>query len=497
MKKILLISCCILFSASTQAQVKTFNKYFGIHKVENYALLVTPYANDDIAAFAQANFGSVGDTTKTYLEFLRMNKDGDVLYLKKFNSKYSTGGTSAVATKDNGMIIFTKIILQIKRRAKYIGAALIKFDQNGNIEWSKLFKSQHYPHMRPCGIIETKDGNFAIHYNLSKDYLGGNVVGAMKVSPTGKLIWHKSYDLDVGFFEYYEGGSIVEGPNGKIIIGGSLLCPYDDCFIPYNGILMSFDANGKMEKHFRIPGKNENEFNIYQLFYNNQKLIIYGDYVFEVDLNSLHTLQGTSMRAPYFFLRKYPALRPTQFLNYSYLSDGSLAILYKYYVTSRHPYQIQVVKYDSLSRICPTYEEVPLYTDTSTKKFQVEKLIAHYVKDTMAIEDLAFTEYTMDPVVTICEGYVPENFIAKTNKDQASPVSIYPNPVKDILHIKNLDARQNYQLSISNNMGYVFKQTMTNKANAYDWNLSGMKAGMYFLSIRSGEKNIRLIFMKE
>ncbi len=501
MRKIFTISCLLFFSLALQAQVKTFNKYFGTKSTENYPLDITILANNDLAIFAKVNDGERGDTLNSYLEYLRIDQNGKVIFLKKYFLFYSFSRTRAAATPDNGLIVFTRLYIYRRKRTFDKGAALIKFDKDGNVEWTKYIYSQHYLLIYPYDIIVASDGNYVMQYNLNDDYLESNRVGVMKVSPSGELIWNNTTAIYHSFFTTYEGNTIVEGPNGKIIVAGTFVCQYDDCFIPYNGILLSYDQNGVLEKHYRIPGKNYYEFEIFKVFYTDQKLVVYGDYVFEIDLNTTKTVHGTYMTLPNFALRKYPSVRPfaynDPYYHYCYLQDGSFISIDQYRLDSRYPYQIQVLKTDSLSRTCPTFEGKGIDTNAPTKNFQVYNLEISAIEDSIKFLNLEVSEVPMDSVITVCEGVVPEGLAKQNAETKPTKISIYPNPVNDILHIRNLDPHQNYQLSISTSLGNVVRQATANKVNVYDWQVGGLKEGMYYLSIRSGDKNIRLLFMKE
>ncbi|MFZ1798312.1 MAG: T9SS type A sorting domain-containing protein, partial [Chitinophagaceae bacterium] len=99
---------------------------------------------------------------------------------------------------------------------------------------------------------------------------------------------------------------------------------------------------------------------------------------------------------------------------------------------------------------------------------------------------------------TICEGDVPPQLKMNAFKPgNISKISIYPNPVENVLHIQNLDANGKYQLRIMNNLGNVFKQYSVEHNTSFYFNLNGLKAGVYYLKVQSGEKSSSYMFIKK
>jgi hypothetical protein len=74
---------------------------------------------------------------------------------------------------------------------------------------------------------------------------------------------------------------------------------------------------------------------------------------------------------------------------------------------------------------------------------------------------------------------------------------LYPNPVKDALNIKGLDAMMNYELLIMNVKGNLVTQTKINDVSSYKWNLRSLSKGIYYLSVTSNNRNTSVKFVKE
>ncbi len=122
----------------------------------------------------------------------------------------------------------------------------------------------------------------------------------------------------------------------------------------------------------------------------------------------------------------------------------------------------------------------------------------HNVNNNYTVTDINIYDSTLNFVQTICEGDVPPHFnpISLT-QEKVSKISIYPNPADNILHVLNLKADEKYQLTIMNNLGNVFKQNPIENTTSFDFNLNGLKAGVYYLKVQSAKTNVSYMFIKK
>ncbi|SFQ47342.1 T9SS type A sorting domain-containing protein, partial [Parafilimonas terrae] len=75
---------------------------------------------------------------------------------------------------------------------------------------------------------------------------------------------------------------------------------------------------------------------------------------------------------------------------------------------------------------------------------------------------------------------------------------IYPNPVKNTLHIEGLDASLNYKLSIVNAQGNIVAATAIANVTAYNFNVAGLKKGVYYATASTaGNQIFSTKFIKE
>lgn len=74
---------------------------------------------------------------------------------------------------------------------------------------------------------------------------------------------------------------------------------------------------------------------------------------------------------------------------------------------------------------------------------------------------------------------------------------VYPNPVKDVLNIKGLDASMNYHLIVRDIRGNAVAETNVHNISGYSWNIKNISTGFYYLEIISGNKTSTVKFVKQ
>ncbi len=75
-------------------------------------------------------------------------------------------------------------------------------------------------------------------------------------------------------------------------------------------------------------------------------------------------------------------------------------------------------------------------------------------------------------------------------------LTISPNPVKNVLHVQGLSAENKTSLSIINPEGNVIKKISV-RANSYDFNVSQLKQGTYYLKAENNKGSKTFQFIKE
>ena len=90
----------------------------------------------------------------------------------------------------------------------------------------------------------------------------------------------------------------------------------------------------------------------------------------------------------------------------------------------------------------------------------------------------------------------PEN-IYIPNEKLAVTAKIYPNPVRDELHIDGLNPKVKTHISISSSYGKIVFQSRTNGTDTYVANVQRMRPGIYYITIKSDGDSMLLKFLKE
>ena len=99
----------------------------------------------------------------------------------------------------------------------------------------------------------------------------------------------------------------------------------------------------------------------------------------------------------------------------------------------------------------------------------------------------------------------PENFASTSKNDDtdnsiteksASNIHIYPNPVKDVLHIQGLPESSSQIITITDLSGIVFQKAIVTGAE-YSFNLSMLKPGLYSVNISKNGEIKTFKFLKQ
>ena len=74
---------------------------------------------------------------------------------------------------------------------------------------------------------------------------------------------------------------------------------------------------------------------------------------------------------------------------------------------------------------------------------------------------------------------------------------VYPNPVKDVLHVKGFNASANYHLIIHDVRGNAVAETNVHNISDYAWNIKNISRGFYYLEIIAGNTISTIKFMRQ
>lgn len=229
------------YSPQPQALIKTkSNDYLiagrafnGSQPDTGFAVLYNPYSGNpviweesysgqystmflDAALLKDGNFIAVGIWfTSVYagdenIWLVKINStDGSVIWQKNIGEKgVKRDGYAVTASKDGGFVVSS---LAIKHGSSELNNVVMKFDANGDQEWSTYLDDKV-----GYSIITTQNGNYAMCGATAPDSGGNNQIFAALLDPSGKILWEKTYTT----YSIYVllNSDITENSNGDFTI---------------------------------------------------------------------------------------------------------------------------------------------------------------------------------------------------------------------------------------------------------------------------------------
>ncbi len=94
------------------------------------------------------------------------------------------------------------------------------------------------------------------------------------------------------------------------------------------------------------------------------------------------------------------------------------------------------------------------------------------------------------------DGSVAYSDVISETDNNSSAFNMFPNPVKDVLHVTGLSATNKTTLTISNVQGNIMKGASV-QAGSYNFNVSQLKQGTYYLQVKTDGKPDTYKFIKE
>ena len=153
--------------------------------------------------------GSVPGESDVYL--VRTDKDGNKIWEKTFGGKEKDRAKAVIQTKDgNFIIVGYSYSSGMGRNDVYV----IRTDKDGNKIWEKTFGGKNKD--KANAVIQTKDGNFII-VGVTKSFGAGEEdIYLVKLNKHGKKIWSRT----IGGKKEDKANAILETEDGGLIIAG-------------------------------------------------------------------------------------------------------------------------------------------------------------------------------------------------------------------------------------------------------------------------------------
>ena len=187
----------------------------------------------------------------------RFNKNGQILWSKKYGTEYDDSGIDAVEARDGSIVVISTTSYNVNR-----DVSLMRINENGNRIWLKHYqkKGNNDNTVIPKKIIRLKDNNFVAvltQYNeMKKEHI--------------RLIKFDLYQntlLDKEIFTTYpsEINDIKEYSNGKFIAVGYVKDIYNT-----DGLAMILDSNLELLNQEHYGQENYDVFNAVTIMHNSQ-----------------------------------------------------------------------------------------------------------------------------------------------------------------------------------------------------------------------------------
>jgi uncharacterized delta-60 repeat protein len=272
-----------------------------------------------------------------------------------------------------------------------------------------------------------------------------------------------------------DGRSLLVQPDGKLIVSGFV---YSYSEITSDFAMVRLKADGSIDSSFGVNGKQITDFgdldkSTTSVFQPDGKIVLagYGAHSFEYLLARYNN--DISLPLQFTYLNAAPTNNGGITLSWQTAQENNnnyFSIQRSGNTTSNFAELIRINSQGNSSQ-AQTYsytDNTPLHGTNFYRLKQVDK-------------DGKFS-YSQIVSATIADGLT---------------VVLYPNPVRDVLNIKGLDASMSNELSVMSAKGSVVAQTAISSTSSYQWNLKSLSKGVYYLRISSRNKTAIVKFVKE
>ena len=213
---------------------------------------------------------------------IKINASGEKQWSRYFGGTFTDTAYDAIQTEDNGYLLVgssDSADVDIKDNKGTYDFWIIKISESGTLIWEKTFGGSQTDEAR--AIVKSNDGNYIIAGDTRSSDLdvsinhGAADLWAIKISPTGNLIWEKTF----GGNSFDVARSISKTQDGDFVISGSSRSLNGD-LTNNNGQndawVIKIDTNGKLKWQQTIGG-SEIDFAYDAVELNNKSIIIVGE----------------------------------------------------------------------------------------------------------------------------------------------------------------------------------------------------------------------------
>jgi hypothetical protein len=198
---------------------------------------------------------------KTYLQILRVDKNGDTIYQRNYFKKgFSISTWCIVKTNDDNYLIAGHIYDLVKYHNDTIGSKilLVKINSYGDTLWSKTLDIGDGDEFAKK-LINTNDGGYAIMGQVCNKQETNCDMYLMKLDSNANLEWHKTYTWDENYWE--NPTSFIQTNTDEFVLTSAVRLRFTEIISPY---IVKTDVNGNKLWHKKL----DNEGNNYAYFEN-------------------------------------------------------------------------------------------------------------------------------------------------------------------------------------------------------------------------------------
>lgn len=213
---------------------------------------------------------------------IKVNALGEKQWSKYFGGSFTDTPYDAIQTEDNGYLLVgssDSADVDINNNQGTYDFWLVKISETGALVWEKSFGGSQTD--EAWAIAKSNDGNYIVVGDTRSNDLnvstnkGAADLWVIKISPTGNLIWEKTY----GGNSFDVARSISKTQDGDFIISGTSRSQDGD-LTNNNGQndawVIKIDTNGNLKWQKTIGG-SEIDFAYDAVELNNESIIIVGD----------------------------------------------------------------------------------------------------------------------------------------------------------------------------------------------------------------------------